>query len=86
MGVGEAEAEAETGAGARCLAEGEHRWSMLLERLPFTSLPTLLRPMAEKNRRSESLDLPSCSIMALLSTGVQRCQCSHGNKSTLMSP
>lgn len=33
--------------------------SMLLERPPFTSLPTLLRPMEEKKRRRKSFGLPS---------------------------
>lgn len=33
--------------------------SMLLERPPFTSLPTLLRPMEEKKRRRNSFGRPS---------------------------
>lgn len=33
--------------------------SMLLERPPFTSLPTLFRPMEEKKRRKKSFGRPS---------------------------
>lgn len=33
--------------------------SMLLERPPFTSLPTLFRPMEEKKRRRKSFGRPS---------------------------
>lgn len=33
--------------------------SILLERPPFTSLPTLFRPMEEKKRRRKSFGLPS---------------------------
>lgn len=51
VGLGEAEP-------AR-VAAGMLSCSMLLERPPFTSLPTLLRPMEEKKRRRKSLGRPS---------------------------
>ena len=40
-------------------AEGKLSCSMLLERPPFTSLPTLFRPMEEKKRRRKSFGRPS---------------------------
>lgn len=40
-------------------AEGILSCSILLERPPFTSLPTLFRPMEEKKRRRNSFGLPS---------------------------
>jgi len=39
--------------------EGKLSCSMLLERPPFTSLPTLFRPMEEKKRRRKSFGRPS---------------------------
>lgn len=51
VGLGEAEL-------AR-VAAGMLSCSMLLERPPFTSLPTLLRPMEEKKRRRKSFGRPS---------------------------
>lgn len=63
VGLGEVEGEVgrvfwfgfELGLGCRL------SWSMLLDR-PFPSNPTLFNPMAEKNRRRESLGRPSrCS-------------------------
>jgi len=38
---------------------------MLLDRLPFTSLPMLFSPMAEKKRRRDNLGLPSRSPVLL---------------------
>lgn len=51
VGLGEAEL-------ARAAA-GMLSCSMLLERPPFTSLPTLFRPMEEKKRRRKSFGRPS---------------------------
>jgi len=51
VGLGEAELALGTAGILSC--------SMLLERLPFTSLPTLFRPMEEKKRRRNSFGLPS---------------------------
>lgn len=73
VGLGEVEGdvgrrfwfEFELGLGCRL------SWSMLLDR-PFPSNPTLFSPMAEKNRRRESLGRPSrcsTSVPALKKTG-----------------
>lgn len=51
--VGLGEAELTRGAG------GMLSCSMLLERPPLTSLPTLFRPMEEKKRRRKSFGRPS---------------------------
>lgn len=51
VGLGEAELARDEAGMLSC--------SMLLERPPFTSLPTLLRPMEEKKRRRKSFGLPS---------------------------
>lgn len=51
VGLGEAELTRGTAGMLSC--------SMLLERPPFTSRPTLFRPMEEKKRRRKSFGRPS---------------------------